>query len=231
MRRMWLTWLGGLGRTFAGLALLVLLALSARAYNGEYLFTRAQLGPKTISEYNSLLTNAWSHNPHQNEISLKMAKVLQTRNKWEVSHRVLLESAAGKNHWQGWELQGIVRERFAFTDAGTLQDAEGAKFFYNRVLLVHPSYIKGIERRALLGLKMGDWNLVRGLADQLITLDANNRNAVYLRARIAEGIKDFPLAMDLYGELSAGGAPPSSSLFTSAEIQMKVERIIKDDLR
>lgn len=218
-------------RGSAGLALIAFLCVSARAYNSDYFFTRAELGPKTVNDYYNLISGAMEQNPYQNEGSLKISALLQKRNEWEDARHALLKSAAGVNHWQGWELQGIGLERLAFTDAGTLKHAERAAELYDRVLKVNPSYAKGIERRALLGLKLGEWDVVRCLAERLLALDANNRNAIYLRARIAEGLNDLPLALDLYAEISAGGAPPSGSWFASAEITEKLKVLSMEEAR
>ncbi len=214
-------------RVSAGIALIAFVCVSARAYNSEYLFTRAQLGAKTVYYYDDLLTKAWLQNPYQNELNLKYAQRLQLKNQWMESRQVLSESGAGTNHWQGWELQGAAWEKLAFTDAGTLTDAKKAAAFYSRVLRVHPSYVGGIERRALLGLKLGEWNVVGELATRLLAINANNRNAIYLRARVAEGVNDVPLARDLYAKLSADGAPASDSWFTTAEISRKLESLSK----
>lgn len=198
------------------------LNISARIYYGAYLLTRAELGRKTVNEYNDFIALAWKQNPYHNDTSLKHAQVLQSKGQWEQSRAVLLKSVGGANHWQGWAMQGIAWERLAFSDVGTLADAERAAVLYDRALKVHPRYIKGLERRGLLGLKLGDWGAVHDLAARLIAIDANNRNALYLRARAAEGSGDLLLAWDLYGQLSAGGAHPQNSWFTSREVSNKL---------
>jgi hypothetical protein len=218
-------------RPVAGASLLVFLGLSTRAYHGEHLLTRAELGRKTLNEYQHLVTRAWQQNPYQNETSFKYVRVLQSQGRWYQSLQALSLSASGKNHWQGWELRGIALERLAFSKTGTLVDAGKAAALYDRVLQVNPSHVKVLERRALLGLKLGNWDLVNGIAARLMEQDANNINAVYLRARTAEANGKTALAWDLYGLISANGAPSSNSWFTSREIEEKLEILKKERRR
>lgn len=194
------------------------LCLSARAYHGEYLFTRAELGPKTISDYRAMIHAAWQADPWQDSASLRYAQVLQSQGKWSKSRDILEHSAAGKYHWQGWELEGAALEKLAFSETGSIDDAHAAAELYDRVLKVHPSYTRGLERRALLGLKLGEWDKVSEIADRLVAVDSNNRNAGYLRARIADGLGNDAHARELYAAISAEGPPPPGALFTTNEI-------------
>lgn len=204
-------------------AILAFATLAARAYHSEHLFTRAESGRKTLTDYQQLLSSAWNTNHHNSASALRYAQFLQTRGRLADSRQVLLESGTGRSHWQGWEIEAVAWERFAFSDAGTIDDAKQAAQLLDQIIKVHPSYERGLERRGLLALKLGEWTVVENVADRLLAYNAANKNAVYFRARMAEGLGDTERARDAYSKLSAAGEPDADALYTQAELLTRLK--------
>ena len=196
-----------------------LLALVSMLYKGEQAFVLAEGGQKTVREYEAHLTTAYRYNRWNSAVVLRMADYRAGRGNYAGAVSLLESTVPGKLHWQAWEKLGSAYERIAFSDAGTMDDASRAAGYYDRLLRVHPRYESGLERRGLLALRMGEWSVAGNVADKLTFIDCNNLNAIYLKARMYDGLGKEELSYTLYQGLSARAAYPERTLFTRKEIE------------
>ncbi len=204
-------------------ACLVMLTAAARAYYSDQQLVLAEGGRKTLKDYEGLLTASVKANPWNAGAQLRLADYYYSRGEFDRALDVLKRSSPGLNHWRGWERTGATYEKLAYSELGTEEEIARSTYYYDRMLRVYPSYQVGLERRAVLALKGGEWDLVEKLAASLQELDANNRNSVYMRARAAEALGRSDTAYHLYAQLSAGNTETTGVLFDRAEITRRLE--------
>lgn len=208
-------------------AVIAYATLAAYAFHGEQLFVRAENGSKTVSDYEILLARAYNRNRCNADVAMRYVQVMLRHGNDARARSVITESALEDVRWQGWELMGTVQERQAFSDAGILADAEEAAKLYDRVLAVYPVYERGLEKRGLLALKMGDWESVQYVANKLLMINASNSNATYFRARMAEGVNDHRIAFDAYASLSSLGGIDPGALYSQRELVERLNQLEK----
>lgn len=199
-----------------------MLVMAVRAYHSEQLLVLAEGGRKTISDYEALLFASVRANPWNEATQLRLFDFYYSQKSYSKALEILRNTSPGENQWRGWERLGAAYEKRAYEANGPDEDVVLAAIHYDKVLSVHPTYESGLERRGLLALRRGEWSAVEEIAGRLESLDANNLNVVYMRARAAEAVGNDDLANQLYTRIMASGPETTGSLFSREDIARRI---------
>lgn len=199
---------------------LILVALaflyhSCFVYLSSYQYAQAETGRKTMSDYQALITSAAIHN---NAAAMKLVDMHITNGALDDALATLQSTPAGNHTWRGWEREGIIREKMAGKANADTQQARKAAQLYDKVLKVNPRYETGLERRALLALKLGDYAQAKRFSADIIGVNKDNLNALYFKAKALEGYGPKGEALHLYRYISAVSHKTSVPVFSQRDI-------------
>jgi len=204
-------------RATACITALVITVTAVRSFEAKFEADSAQ-----EAQLIPLLMQSAKRNPDDAQSILNLADAMRKAGDSAGGLQILQVSSIGRNHWQGWQRQGVFWEGIASGPTGTTDDVNRAMAFFDRVARVHPYYIPALEHRGSLALKIKDWKKAAAIADELEQIDFNHLNANYLRSRLAVELRETTKALSLLRHLSDQRGYPSS-LFTKDSLSVQIE--------
>jgi len=198
---------------------LILIFFTARSFEAK-----AAAGSAKRTLLDPALVELAKCNPDDAQNILDLADELRKSGDTTGALQVLQTSSIGKNHWQGWQRQGILWEQVADAPLGNVAHLHKAMANFDRVTKVHPYYTPALEHCGSLALKLKDWEKVAAVADELEQIDFNNLGANYLRSCLATALGETTNALTLLRLLSNQKGYPSS-LFTRDNLHSKIETL------
>lgn len=202
-------------QTVVVFAALAFLYHSCFVYFSSYQYAQAEAGRKTMSDYRALVASAAAYN---NAAAMKLVDIHIANGALDEALTTLQSTPAGTRTWRVWEREGIIREKMAVKAIADTQQARKAAQLYDKVLKVNPRYETGLERRALLALKLGDYDQAKSFSADIIGVNKDNFNAMYIKAKALEGEGRKVAARDLYRYISAVSHKTSGPVFSQREI-------------
>lgn len=208
----------------------VLLALIAgmagifvyRTYFSRYFFVMATRGAHGEESYEANLRQSMRMDPSYGHSHQMLARLMARRFRYGAAQQLQNDGMASFRTPQSFENMGRILSARG-------RDAE-ARSYLERASQMNPASVTALEQLASLAYRAGNSHSLEELTRQILRLDLNNLNALYLRAKDAERAGVRETALLNYQRISAGmnymkGRKPESLLFKADEIRERLKEL------